>query len=140
MLIKDLYQTYEHRINLAHFSAIYNMAISDGLLNQQEENTLLRFANKLDISTEEYTDIIEKPTKYEIHPINSSEERLQYIYDLFKIIYTDHYIDAIEEKLILKYAIGLGYTHETAISIIKKSIKLFGGGLDFEAYEYLIQK
>ena len=140
MPIKDLFESSEHSNNVAHFAAIVAIALSDGEINEKEESSLLRFADKLDISNEEYEYIIKNSGKHPINPPYTKEERLQRIYDLFKIIYADHYIDAIEEKLILKYAIGLGFTTEKAKIIIQKSIQIFGGGLAFEDYQHLLDK
>ena len=140
MAILDLYESSEHRNNIAHFAAIVNLATVDGTLNVQEENIIKRFANKLDISQEEYKLILKNPANYQISPSNSAEERLERIYDLFKIIYADNHIDDPERKLVLKYAIALGYSNEKAQQIIQKSIRLFGGELDFEEYQYFINK
>ena len=140
MPIRDLFESSEHRNNVAHFAAIVNIALSDGEINKKEETCLLQFANKLDISDEEYAYIIKNPGKHPINPPNTREGRLQRIYDLFKIIYADHYIDAPEENLIRKFAIGLGCTPEKAKVVIQKSIQIFGGGLAFEDYQYLLEK
>jgi uncharacterized tellurite resistance protein B-like protein len=140
MSIIDLFESSEHRNNVAHFAAIVTIALSDGEINEKEETCLLRFANKLDISDKEYAYIIKNPGKHPIHPPNTREERLERIYDLFKIIYADHYIDAAEENLIRKYAIGLGCTPDKAKVVIQKSIQIFGGGLAFEDYQQLLDK
>ncbi len=140
MPIKDLFESSEHRNNVAHFAAIVTMALSDGEINEKEQSSLSRFADKLDITAEEYEYITKTLGKHPINPPYTKEERLQRIYDLFKIIYADHYIDAVEENLILKYAIGLGFTSEKAKIIIQKSIQIFGGGLAFEDYQHLLDK
>lgn len=140
MSIRDLYESSEHRNNVAHFAAIVTIALSDGDINEKEEASLLRFADKLDISEEEYAYILKNPGKHPLNPPYTREERLHRIYDLFKIIYADHYIDAAEENLILKYAIGLGCSAERAKVVIQKSIQIFGGGLAFEDYQYLLDK
>lgn len=140
MSFRDLHESSEHRNNVAHFAAIVSIALSDGEINKKEEASILRFANKLDISDEEYEYILKNPEKQPINPPNTREERLQRIYDLFKIIYADHYIDAAEESLIRKYAIGLGCTPIKANTVIQKSVQIFGGGLSFEDYQYLLDK
>lgn len=140
MSIRDLFESSEHRNNVAHFAAIVTLALSDGEINEKEEASLLRFANKLDISDEEYKNITKNPGNHPLNPPYTREERLHRIYDLFKIIYADHYIDAAEEHLLLKYAIGLGCSTDKAKLVIQKSIQIFGGGLAFEDYQYLIDK
>ena len=50
MPLKDLFESSDHSNNVAHFSAIVTIALSDGEINEKEEASLLRFADKLDIS------------------------------------------------------------------------------------------
>lgn len=140
MSIIDLYHSSEHRRNLAHFSAIVNLALTDGSIGSEEETKLNGFARKLGISAEEYKEIVVNPSKYPLISPISAEMRLERLFDFFRIIYADHIIDDDELDLLHRYAIGLGYTTEKAEAIIKKSIKIFGGGIDFEDYQYLVSK
>lgn len=135
----DLYNHSEHRRNLAHFAAIATLATADGELNQKELTLLNQFAEKLDITEEEYKEVIKNSNKYPIDPPTSSEKRLERLYDLFRIIFADHDIDAGEMILIKKYAIGLGYSHEAADKIISRSVDIFSGKIDLEDYLYLLK-
>lgn len=139
MTIADVFETSKHRENIAHFNAIVRLASVDGEINAQELPILRKFAAKLDISDEEYKSILKRPNQYPLVPINSSEERLKNIYDLFKIIYADNMIDTREKKLIIKYAIGLGVPIKRAHDIIEKSIHIFEGRIAFEEYMYLLK-
>lgn len=140
MSFSDLFGSGEHIGNLRHFAAIENLAAVDGEINSKEEFHLKRFAVKLDISEEEYLKILINPTAFPIEPPSSSKERLERLHDLFTIIYSDHEIDDEEAQLIRKYAIGLGYSPETAATIIKRSIEIFSGKPDFYDYRYLLYK
>ena len=140
MSIKDIYESQEHRINLSQFSALVKVAMLDGELTEKEQETLLRISVKLDITPQEYRQILDNPILFPIQPAHTTEERLQRLFELFKLIYADHYMDSAEQKLILRYAIGMGCTSEKAEAIIKRSISIFQGGLDFEDYQYLLQK
>ena len=140
MSIKDLFESSELRNNVAYFAAIVNIALSDGEINKKEKSILLRFAEKLDISNEEYDYIFKNSEKHTVNTPYTEEERLWLIYDLFKIIYEGHYIDAAEENLIRQYAINLGCTSESVKIVIEKSIQIFGGGLAFEDYQHLLDK
>lgn len=135
----DLYSSGAHRRNLAHFAAIATLAAVDGEINEEERVLLDRFANKLDITADEYKEVMESENKYPINPPASSEERLQRLFDLFRIIFVDHIIDEEERALITKYAIGLGYRSESANLIIKRSIEIFSGQIAFEDYLYLLK-
>lgn len=140
MSFTDLFESGEHSRNVGHFASIVNIASVDGAINAEEEKMLKRFARKLDIDETEYTAILKNPTKYPINPPNDAEKRLERIHDLFEMIFADHEIDDHERFLIEKYAIGLGYTAEIAQDLIKRSIKIYSGGLSLEDYRYLLNR
>lgn len=139
MSIKDLYGTSEHRSNLAHFASIATLAAADGSLGKEEKAMLDRFAYKLDISEEEYKEVMKKENKYPIEPPTGSEKRLERLFDLFKIIFVDHDIDEDELIMVKKYAIGLGFREDRADQIINKSVDIFNGRIDFEDYANLLK-
>lgn len=140
MSFSDLFGSGEHLRNLGHFAAIVNLAAIDGEINEREEAQLMRFARKLDISEEEYLQVIRKPASFPIQPPNDNERRLERLHDLFTIIFSDHEIDDEETQLLHKYAIGLGFSHEISKQIINRSIQIFSGQLSFEDYRYLLDR
>jgi uncharacterized tellurite resistance protein B-like protein len=140
MSFRDLFESGEHKRNLGHFASIVRLASVDGALNEEEERLLKRFARKLDVMDAEYLEVLKNPKKHPISPPNSADKRLELMHDLFEMIYADHDIDEDELHLIEKYAIGLGYTEELAAKLIKRSIKIYSGGLDFEDYKYLLSR
>ena len=139
MSFSDLFGTGEHLRNLGHFAAIVNLAAADGDINEYEETQLKRFAKKLDIGEEEYIKVLKNPKAFPINPTNSVEGRLERLYDLFTIIYSDHAIEEAEEELLRKYAIGLGFSEDVSEDIIKRSMQIFGG-MSFEDYRYLLNR
>ncbi|WP_034259841.1 tellurite resistance TerB family protein [Altibacter lentus] len=140
MSFTDLFESGEHARNLGHFASIANIAAINGALNPEEERLLKRFARKLDIRESEYLEVLKNPQKYPINPPNSADKRLERMHDLFEMIFADHEIDDHERFLIERYAIGLGYSTELAQTLIKRSIEIYQGGLDFEDYRYLLNK
>jgi uncharacterized tellurite resistance protein B-like protein len=140
MSFSDLFDSGEHLRNINHFACIVNLASIDGEINERERVLLERFARKLDISEQEYKMVIKNPKDFPISAYNSSEKRLERLHDLFKIIFADNEIDREEETLIKRYAIGLGFSSENAEKIIKRSIQIFSGQLNFEDYKYLLEK
>ncbi len=140
MSFKELFGSGNHARKLGHFSALVNTALIDGPLTSQEEMLLLRFARKFDITELEYNEILKNPKRYPIQPPLSSEVRLKQMHDVFSIIFADHQIDDEEARLLRKYAIAIGYTSVEAEIIIKRSIQIFSGGLDFYDYEYLLNR
>ncbi|WP_028890624.1 TerB family tellurite resistance protein [Tenacibaculum sp. 47A_GOM-205m] len=138
MSIVDLYESSKHRNNVAHFSAIVNIAMVDGDLNENEETLINRFSRKLDITETEYEEILKNSKKYPVLPQAKTDDRLERLLDLFKIIYSDHQIEEAELKLILKYAIQLGFSQERAEEIIKKTTKIFSGKIDLDQYKLIL--
>lgn len=138
MTIADIYETSSHRTNIAHFTAIVNLAAVDGEINKEEEQVLIRLARKLDITPEEYKKILKDHDEFPCIAINSYEERLKHIYELFQLIYADHHIDEPERDLVVKYVIALGVPVDQAEEIINKSVKIFEGNISFEQYHYLL--
>ncbi|MCC8359721.1 MULTISPECIES: tellurite resistance TerB family protein [Salinimicrobium] len=139
MSFSDLFGTGEHLRNLGHFASIVNLAAADGPINDREEAQLKRFAMKLDIQEDEYTKVLKNPNAFPIHPNNSMEGRLERLYDLFRIIYSDHDIDEEEVELLRKYAIGMGFSPQVSEGIIKRSMEIFSG-MSFDDYRYLLYK
>jgi uncharacterized tellurite resistance protein B-like protein len=140
MSILDLFESSNHRNNIAHFAAIVYIAAIDGMINEDEERVINSFASKLNITDEEYQSIMKNSTKYSLIPVNDSKKRLHLLYDLFETIYSDHEIDELERKTIISYAVGLGYPIKNAEEIVEKSINIFGGTIDFSSYKYLVHK
>ena len=130
--ILDLYESGEHRTNVAHFAAIVSLAAVDGAINPKEEKVLRHFALKLDVSEEEFKVILKDPHKYPLIPPYSLEKRMERIHDLFNTIYADYEIDDAERKLIFTYAIGLGFSSREANDEIEKGIQVYGGDAEFE--------
>ena len=140
MSFTDLFESGEHSRNLSHFASIASIAVVDGALGEEEKKLLKRFARKLDINETEYAAVLKNPKKYPINPPNNTDKRLERMHDLFEMIFADHDIDDEEHHLVERYAIGLGYTEELAKKLIKRSITIYQGGLDFEDYRYLLNR
>lgn len=140
MSFTDLFESGEHRSNLGHFASLVYIAESHSGIVESELALLQRFARKLDITDQEYQEVLKDPKKYPINPPTSAIKRLERMLDLFKVILADHSIDAHEQVLIQRYAIGLGYSEADAKALIKRSIEIFTGGLDVEDYQYLLDK
>ncbi|MEP2937599.1 MAG: TerB family tellurite resistance protein [Gilvibacter sp.] len=140
MSFTDLFESGEHSRNLGHFASLVTLAAVSGSISESEEKLLKRFSRKLEILDSEYKEIMKNPSGYPINPPNSAEKRLERMFDLFKLIFVDHEIEAEERELVERYAIGLGFSEESATKLIKKSVTIFSGGLDFEDYRFLLNR
>jgi uncharacterized tellurite resistance protein B-like protein len=132
MSILDLYESGEHKSNVAHFAAIVSLAAVDGEINPEENKVLKQLAFKLDVPEEEYEPILKTPNKYPLIPPYTLEKRFDRFHDLFNIIYADYEIDDAERDLLFKYAIGLGFSKDKAHEEIEKCISVYGSEAEFE--------
>ena len=140
MPIIDLYEHGEQRTNLAHFATLASLAAVDGIISEKEKAILDKFAFRLNITDAEYKEVMKKENKYPIETPHSGEKRLKRLFDFFGIAFADNAIDDEQIALIVKYAVGLGFAPDKAEAIIKKSMAIFTGKIDFEDYKYLMEK
>ena len=136
---EDFYENIRSSTKLNHFANLVNLAAIDGQIKPIEETLLKRYSKKFDVSEEDYIKILEDPASFPVHAINSKVQRLEYLFDLLRVIYVDNYMDETEKFLISKYAVGLGYSEEQAEAIINKSKKLFENKFSFELYHEFIE-
>lgn len=138
MSTEDFYENIRNSTKLNHFANLVNLASIDGDIEPAEEQLLKRFSRKFDVSDEDYARILENPGSFPVFAINSKTQRLEFFFDLLRIIYVDHIMDEAEEFLLSKYAVSLGYSEERAQTILNKSKKLFEGGFPFDLYKHYI--
>ncbi|MEM9362412.1 MAG: TerB family tellurite resistance protein [Bacteroidota bacterium] len=140
MPILDLYEHGEKRKNLAHFATLASLAAVDGEVNEKEKAILDKFAFSLNISEAEYKEVMKKENRYPIETPHSSEKRLRRLFDFFKVAFSDQVVEDEQMNLIEKYAIGLGYSPKDSKTLIQKSYDIFHGRIDFEAFQYLLDR
>lgn len=140
MPIIDLYEHSAQKHNLAHFATLASLAAVDGEINPKERAILDKFAFRLNITEEEYKEVMKKENKYPIETPHSGEKRLKRLYEFFQIIFSDSEIDKEERHMVEKYAIGLGFPAKQSSALIEKSIAIFMGKIDFDDYYKLMNK
>ena len=85
MSISDLFDSEFKSRNKGHFSAIVRVALADGDFSKEEKEFLDKLAIQLEISQDEYNEILENPNKYPINPPYLYTQRLERLYDLSRI-------------------------------------------------------
>ena len=68
MSFAELFDSGFKNRNKGHFASIVRVAMENGHLSQEERLFLDKLANELEISKEEYAEILENPMKYPINP------------------------------------------------------------------------
>lgn len=139
MSFSSLFETGQSARNRSHFAMLVNLAQSSGL-KEEETVMLARYKTVLDISDEDYVEILKNPKNYPVTPPTTSEERIQWLHDLFKIVFADHQMDEKEHVMLRKYATAIGYSDEDALYLVERSIEIFSGHLNLEDYRWLLNK
>jgi len=124
---------------LNHFANIASIACKGKEITEVEQAMLQKMARKLEIPEHEIEQVLKKPQAYPVSHVNSKEQRLEYLFNLFKMIYSDAKLDEVERLLIKRFAIGMGFQPDQAEKIIQKSIRLFSGQFSFDDYQYFIE-
>ncbi|MBP6001279.1 MAG: TerB family tellurite resistance protein [Flavobacterium sp.] len=140
MSISDLYDSGFRNRNKGHFSAIVRVALSDGTLSQEEKKFLDKLAIKLEISPAEYEEILANPLKYPVNPPLLHTHRLERLYDLARMVYTDEHVMAEKEQALLtRFALALGFTPGNVNYIVDKALKLVAHKVDLDTFTYEMQ-
>ena len=139
MSFSDLFDSEFKTRNKGHFSAIVRVALSDGTISPEEKVFLDRLAQRLDISADEYQEILEQPSKYAINPPYLHTQRLERLYDLARMVEVDHQLGDMKELLLQKFALALGFTPGNVIYIVDKALKLAEQKVDLDTFVYEIQ-
>jgi uncharacterized tellurite resistance protein B-like protein len=135
MSIKDLFDSGFRKRNQDHFAAIVRVAMSDGVISDEEKAFLDRLANNLDISDSDYSEILEDYASHPINPPITYDNRLERLYDLARMVFVDHHIGDKQEILLEKLAIGLGFTPSNAGYVVDKALTLVEEGVDLDNFK-----
>lgn len=138
MSIADLFDSEFKLRNKGHFSALVRVAYT-GEISQEEKNFLDKVAHKLDISKEEYEEILEDPMKYEINPPYLYMERLERLYNLARMVHHDHQLGDMQDVLLRKIALALGFTPGNVNYIVDKALVLVDKKVNEETFIYEMQ-
>jgi uncharacterized tellurite resistance protein B-like protein len=136
MSFSDLFDSEFKTRNKGHFSAIVRVALADGKVSGEEKSFLDKLATKLEITLSEYEEILENPLKYPINPPSLRTQRLERLYDLGRMVHTDHQLGDKQDVLLRKFAIALGFTPANSNYIVDKALSLIDQKVDSDTFLY----
>lgn len=139
MSFSDLFDSEFKSRNKGHFSAIVRVAIADGDLSIEEKTFLDKLAVKLEISQEEYEEILENPMKYPINAPSLYLQRLERLYDLSRMVYADNVLGPRQKEILTKFALALGFTPGNVSLIVEKALSLLILHVDLDTFVYEMQ-
>jgi uncharacterized tellurite resistance protein B-like protein len=136
MPFSDLFNSETIQKARGHFAAIVHVAHAGGNITEQEQRFLDKLAVSLQISDEEYQEILEDPSKYPINAPYLYEERLESLYNLARIVHRDHQLGDLQEHLMVKFGLALGFTPGNVDYSVDKARKLVDKNVDLETFTY----
>ena len=136
MSIADLFDSEFKSRNKSHFSAIVRVALSDGELSKEEVQFLDKLAIKLEISAQEYQEILENPLKYPVNPPYSYVHRLERLYDLSRMVDVDHVLGPKQKEVLTRFALALGFSPGNVTFIVDKALSLLLMNVDVDTFVY----
>ncbi len=139
MSISDLFDNGFKARNKGHFSAIVRVAMENGNLSKEERIFLDKLAIQLEISPDEYVEILENPLKYPINPPYLHTQRLERLYDLSRMVYADHVLGEKQKEILHRFVLALGFTPGNANYIVDKALSLLVFGVDLDTFIFEMQ-
>ncbi len=139
MPFSDLFDNEFKSRNKGHFSAIVRIAVSDRNISAEEKLFLDKLSVNLEISKEEYEEILENPMKYPINPPYLYTQRLERLYDLSRMVLADHILGQKQKDLLIKLALALGFTPGNVSYIVDKALSLLVQNVDLDAFIFEMQ-
>jgi uncharacterized tellurite resistance protein B-like protein len=139
MSFSDLFDNEFKTRNKGHFSAIVRVATADGDMSPEEKIFLDKLARRLEISKDEYEEILENPTRYPINPPYLYTQRLERLYDLSRMVFTDHILGQRQKDILMKFALALGFTPGNLHYIVDKALSLMVMEVDLDTFIYEMQ-
>ncbi len=132
--ISDLFDSGFQKRNQDHFAAIVKVAMSDGIITEEEKAFLDRLARRLDISEDDYKEILKDYNSHPINPPSNYEKRLERLFDLSRMVYADNIKGDEQVILLQKLGIGLGFRTENVKYVVDKALNLVDQGVDSDVF------
>ncbi|RTY93950.1 TerB family tellurite resistance protein [Flavobacterium sp. GT3R68] len=139
MSFSDLFDNEFKSRNKGHFSAIVRVATADGDMSAEERLFLDKLAKQLEISKDEYEEILENPMKYPINPPYLYTQRLERLYDLSRMVFADHVLGQRQKDILQKFALALGFTPGNVSFIVDKALSLLVQNVDLDTFVFEMQ-
>lgn len=135
MSISDLYDSGFRQRNEDHFAAIVRVAMSDGVISDQEKAFLDRLARRLDITDTQYKEILKDYMSHPINPPITYENRLDRLYDLGRMVYADAELGEKQTAILERLSVGLGFSPHNVKYIVDKALSLVSNGVDSDTFK-----
>jgi len=140
MGLSDYNLSGQQKRNIAHFASIVKLALADEVITKAEEKLLKRVAKRFHILEDKYNEIIENSKTYPIETPQNYNERIEYLYDLSKMVYADGTASEEEAKVLRKICVGLGFPIDNVEKVCDEAIHLILNNNDLEDFTKAIKQ
>lgn len=113
----------------SHFIRLYQMALSDDDFNVLELQMLYHFANERGIPNEELDKLFLNPISLEFDIPEDLSTRIEYLYDLTRIIWADEKVTEDEMNTLKKYCKKFEFLEENIDDLAKYLIECVQKGV-----------
>ncbi|MFC5047499.1 TerB family tellurite resistance protein [Aquimarina hainanensis] len=134
MSISDLFDSGFQKRNQDHFASIVRVAMSDDIITDEEKAFLDRLARKLNISEDDYQEILKDYKSHPINPPTNYEARLERLFDLSRMVYADHIKGEDQVTILERLGVGLGFRTDNVKYIVDKALCLVDQGVDADTF------
>ncbi|MXN91236.1 TerB family tellurite resistance protein [Flavobacterium sp. Sd200] len=139
MSISDLFDSGFKERNKGHFASIVRVAMENNHLSEEERHFIDKLAKRLEISEDEYKEVLANPYKFPINPPHLYVQRLERLYDLSRMVYADHVLGPRQKEILTRFALALGFTPGNVAYIVDKALSLLVLNVDSDTFVYEMQ-
>ncbi|NOR29205.1 MAG: TerB family tellurite resistance protein [Lutibacter sp.] len=140
MGLSDYNLSGEQKRNIAHFASIVRLALADNVITEGEEKLLKRVAKRFHILEDKYNEIIDNANSYSLSTPHDYNERIEYLYDLTKMVYADGNASEEEASVLRKICVGLGFPLDNIEKVSNEAIHLILNNNDLEDFNKAIKQ
>lgn len=133
MAYSDLFDSGFKDRNKGHFASIVRVALANGHFSPEEKAFLDELAHRLEISVEEYKNILADPEKYPVNPPYLETHRIERLYDLARMVYVNHVLGPKQKEILKKFAVALGFTQNIDF-LVDKALSLLVLNVDIDTF------
>jgi len=140
MGISDFYMSIGLKRNISHFANMVKIAKSDNVITDEEMVLLQLIAKRYNISEDQFKEILKAPEKFPTIAYLESEERVERLYDLIKMVEVDHKAEIEEVAVLRRIVTGLAFPLKSVDAIVDRAIEIRADDCDLEHFKKEIMK
>ncbi len=124
MSLLDLFTSGEHKKTKSYFAALVKIAFIDNSMSDEELRYLEKMSMNMGLSSDEFVKILKYPDKYPLDPPLDYNDRIEQLFHLTTMIFSDNEVKLDEVRMVRGLAIGLGFPTDNAEKITDEAIHL----------------